>query len=304
MQRRGFIKFSVAEEIVTSAGEPFPDKLLAEKPDLSSQLEFMEVDTSIESSPDEDTHTSFNKDTPPVAHRTYSKILAFLLIFSVAIVFYKNRYIFSRPEMHFRYLKTTLENNVFGQDEAMPVISCSLDDMIHKRQVKLIALIGTTGVGKTHTANLLKKFFVPEHINDIIIPNFALTNELKYFSQNLIIIDNLKLTNLKALKEFIDKLPKNHRVLVVAIFNMHDVSFSNDVNDYSKINECGIDFNIAIFREVLQETVEKWLEGKLNDMGIDVSRHSEIMKHILSDDHVKVYGFKGLDAKLSVIGKA
>ncbi|KAK4872726.1 hypothetical protein RN001_014755 [Aquatica leii] len=259
-----------------------------------------------------------------VSHSTHvTTIVKLLLIFFVLlstflICFFKSTdlYLHLNPEIQFEDIKNALKEKILNQEEVVLTIGHNLDDLIETQLPKLLVFVGTTGVGKTYVANVMKSFYLQEHVHEVLpenLPNveshMAIVSNLDPYCYNLILIDNLRASHLDALTSFVRMLPDDYKLLIITIFNVHDtvngVHYTINADDYNliryKIDKLQMDFEFVVFRQLDQDVVKNWLKNRLHEKGVDSTRHDTLIEYMLRKNYVKNNGFKGLDAKLSLI---
>ncbi|KAB0792447.1 hypothetical protein PPYR_14406 [Photinus pyralis] len=264
---------------------------------------------------------SYVERTRPPTLTACAKLLLVLLgvcVLSVLYLFvYGDKYVVVNRLAQFNYLESDLEANLLDQKAAVRTIMDNVNRVNSRHGLsKLLAFIGTTGTGKTFAANILKRHFIPYHVNEIRKEDLnkldkAVVNSFDSCCCNLVIVDGLRAEDLSNLIKFIRSLPTDDfSIIIVSIFNIHDtddgLTYKINRDEYQQIRmtidtQAGIEFELLIFFEPREEVVEEWLRTKLKKKGVASSRHKSIIADLLRDDHLKKNGFKGLERKLSLI---
>ena len=207
-----------------------------------------------------------------------------------------------------------LQEKIYGQGNAMASLAYNLNhDRYH---LKVICLIGGTGVGKSYTMEIIRKNFPVK--KRIIEYNLALdydidTKALKSFdSYDLLIVENLKMRDLEVFNSILDALKENEDKCVTAfmIFNVENVNdyLSRDVDLIeSKTAITGstakrnIDISVIPFEPLSEQALEMCIMevARHSDLQLSQSQISEIKESLLVSDS----GCKGAYAKVQVIGR-
>ncbi|KAK5640001.1 hypothetical protein RI129_010812 [Pyrocoelia pectoralis] len=268
-----------------------------------------------------ETQSYLEQIDPPVIS-AFGKLLLVLLsicAFSMTgLMIYGERYITINRLSQFNHLQSDLEANLLGQREAIKLIVNSINVINSQHGVsKIMTFVGTTGVGKTFAANIIKRHFISDHVHEIrredlhkLVLDNVVINKLDVCCCNLIILDNLKGEDLSNVVQFINSLPtEQYSLIILPIFNVHHtddgVTYKINKTEYQNIrltiDNVGIDFDLVIFFEPAQDVVQDWLYRKLKQQGTAEDRYDFIIKDLLKDNQVKNRGFKGLEKKLSLI---
>ncbi|XP_017794157.1 PREDICTED: uncharacterized protein LOC108575776 [Habropoda laboriosa] len=123
-----------------------------------------------------------------------------------------------------------LQQKIHGQEKAISRIIRYFDE--NYSHLKVLCIIGGTGVGKSYTAKIITKHFPLK--NDIFIYDAVLDRSVDLAAQSslglqqLLVVENLKLKHLNIFSDIIDVLrkTKDKCVTVVAIFNVEEVNSS------------------------------------------------------------------------------
>lgn len=165
----------------------------------------------------------------------YLCIAIFLVIFVSALLFFTND-VSKDTNLQFENLRSEFKERVFSQQKAVSAVEKTLENMNNwQSKLKTLAFVGGMGVGKTFVANILKQHFPENLVHDVNFTQLkskTLEKKLNSCCCNLIIVDNLKVSDLYNLMKFIQTLPKDQLLLVVAIFSTQET----DANLVPKIN--------------------------------------------------------------------
>ncbi|RZC32949.1 hypothetical protein BDFB_001869 [Asbolus verrucosus] len=238
---------------------------------------------------------------------TFILFIVTLLIYDVILV--------AQDTVDVQAVKTDLLNNVYNQTEAVSIIIDSLNRLYNNEQhVQIVNFIGSTGVGKTFIANVLKRHFHPSvyELNgffDNIQKNVL--HKIKRASSsypNLIVIDDLTVTDIDKLLNFLKEIPQEVMALVVCIFNIqetdndlhHSISYAHSDKIIKKFNKAEILHKVAKFHEFDRNQASDWVIKQLILRGVDPQLHSDIVESVLLDQNVRYHGLKGLSSKINL----
>ncbi|CAD1478029.1 unnamed protein product, partial [Heterotrigona itama] len=201
-----------------------------------------------------------------------------------------------------------LQQKIHGQENAISnIISHVNQDVFY---LKVLCLIGGTGVGKSYTANIIIKHFpVKEEIliYDTLLHYSTNRNILDSFdSYQLIIMENLKLRNLDIFSNMIDVLnkKKDKCITVIAIFNIEEVNNNlertiNLIQSISSINEVlankKVDSLIVPYQPLNEETLQTCIieAATISNLTLTSNQINEIKQNLL----LSASGCKGAYAK-------
>lgn len=250
-------------------------------------------------------------DVPSLPITRHSGYLSTFILLILTLLVY-DLIIASGETIDFEALKTDLKNNVYNQSDVVHVITESLDK-IQKQDhiVDIVTFIGSTGVGKTFTANILKKYFLSFTYElrgskgQENIVNAIKQNSFKY---NLIIIDDLTLADVDNLFLFVKSMPHDVTALVVCIFNIqetdnlfnHRINYDHVDKIIRKFSSAEIPHTVAKFHEFTEDQVRGWVIKQLEMKGIDQQSYSKIVQSVVSSRNVKYNGLKGLNSKITL----
>lgn len=197
------------------------------------------------------------------------------------------------------------------QDHVKRITLRSLYEFHQTKSKIILVFVGTTGVGKTYTVNLVKKYFPDEEISNV---NFVLQPHINSIDQldsnicDFVIIDDLRIDNLEDVISYITKLP-DKCIFIIPIFNIHDVDdnmkYTMNKNHYETIkykfeSKFPSIANIVLFNNINRRTLEEWLKDELKKR--DISDEDDAIYSLLDGHDIEVYGFKGLVSKINVLG--
>lgn len=236
--------------------------------------------------------------------------LLFLLYFSFWL--FQIGILYVNSDVQLQNLRKDLLEEVYDQKGPINIIIQSLEHRNYWiNKIKVVAFIGSAGVGKTFITNILKKHFYSELVHEIYGNQFNIKSQwekiisgLKSCCLNLIIIDDLDKNEIITFFEFVHSLPEDHFILIVPVFSIqHSDDKLNYVINYDDINEIRQEFNnsnlfyeLAIFQLFNMDQVKDWLKKQ---MKIQNKKYSEkLINNILNNHNASYEGLKGLHAKL------
>ncbi|XP_044270760.1 uncharacterized protein LOC123015213 [Tribolium madens] len=247
------------------------------------------------------------EDKTPLGSSTHTGYIStFILLISTLIIY--DVVMVTNGTVDFEALKADLRNSVYNQSDSVRVITESLDKIQKNDQsVDVIIFMGSTGVGKTFTANILKKHFNP-FTYELRTPlhNEQIFSTIKRNRHNLLIIDDLTLDDTDNLVLFIKNIPQDVGALVVCIFNIQETDnlLNHRINhDYidkivDKMNLAKISYTVAKFHEFTEDQVKGWVIKQLEMKGVDKQFHSKIVQTVVGNQNVRYNGLKGLNSKI------
>lgn len=131
-------------------------------------------------------------------------------------------------------LKSVLDSSVFGQKHAIGEIVSTLSTFCSTRDpgLKLMALLGGTGVGKSYTTSIISEFFPwKENVQHFVLPlhysSLSVTEvcaKISSCGDNLIVVDGLVPSKTAGIVKFLQVLTKHGqsndgRVIVILVFS-------------------------------------------------------------------------------------
>ena len=216
--------------------------------------------------------------------------------------------------MFFSNATQELQQKIHGQENAISnIISHINQDIFY---LKVLCLVGGTGVGKSYTADIIAKHFPLKEeifIYDTLFPYSSNGNMLSLFdSYQLIIMENLKIRNLDIFATIIDVLNKKRDkcITVIAIFNIEEVNNNlertiNFTQSINSINEAladkMIDSLIVPYQPLNEGTLQTCIieAAAISNLTLMSNQINEIKQNLL----LSASGCKGAYAKVQVIGR-
>jgi hypothetical protein len=134
-------------------------------------------------------------------------------------------------------VRTVLENNIFGQKDAVYDIMSVLNTFYSTRDpgIVILAFVGGTGVGKSYTTSVISKLFPwEENVQHFVRPlhssSLAVNDVYAKFSpcgDNLVVMEDLVTSGAVNIAEFLQNLVKRSqsrgiRAIVILVFNNED----------------------------------------------------------------------------------
>ncbi|XP_017887873.1 uncharacterized protein LOC108629616 [Ceratina calcarata] len=208
-----------------------------------------------------------------------------------------------------------LQQAIHGQDDSVSKIITHLDqDFFY---LKVLCLVGGTGVGKSYTAEIIMKHFpLREEIftYDLLVDPLSDETSLSSLeSFHLIIMENLKLRNLDIFVNVIEKLSKKKDkcITIIAIFNVAEVDDNlkrkiDLAQSTNKIAEAlahkKIDSLIVPYQPLTEDVLEMCIikAARDSDLKLTSNQINEIKQSLLQSGS----GCKGAHAKAQVIGRS
>lgn len=242
--------------------------------------------------------------------------LSILPIITVIIAMFLNLNIPTVCNRETFFLNATeeLQQKINGQRNAMSQITTHLNQDIF--YLKVLCLIGGTGVGKSYTAQIIAKHFPLKEkifIYDILLNHHTdayLSKSLDLYQ--LIILENLKIQNLDIFSNMIDILnqTKPKCVTVIAIFNIEEVNdnLERKIDLTQSINTIRealvhkkIDSLIVPYEPLNEETLQMCIVEAATNSGLTLTldQINEVKQNLLLFGS----GCKGAYAKVQVVGR-
>lgn len=242
--------------------------------------------------------------------------LSILPIIAVIIAMFLNLNIPTVCNRETFFLNATeeLQQKINGQRNAMSQITTHLNQDIF--YLKVLCLIGGTGVGKSYTAQIIAKHFPLKEkifIYDILLNHHTdahLSKSLDLYQ--LIILENLKIQNLDIFSNMIDILnqTKPQCVTVIAIFNIEEVNdnLERKIDLTQSINTIRealvhkkIDSLIVPYEPLNEETLQMCIVEAATNSGLTLTldQINEVKQNLLLFGS----GCKGAYAKVQVVGR-
>lgn len=230
---------------------------------------------------------------------------------SAILLYFGDPFIVVNQVVQHNNIKLQLKESVLNQDDAVIIVSTSLEQQNHwTKKMKVLPFIGSSGVGKTHVSNILKKNFFIALIQEIIwnedINPEEISKNFKSCCLNLLIIDDLTVYKLDEVIKFLELLPTTVSVLAIPIFSVQHTNKQLEqiirYEDYRAI-ELGFDqsklyHEIVLFNEMNRDDAEVCLKRLVKDQKKE--ENINLIKTIVKDHDIKYQGLKGLHSKLYV----
>ncbi|XP_060833102.1 uncharacterized protein LOC132916791 [Bombus pascuorum] len=257
-----------------------------------------------------------NKNSPKKKRNMLycSFILAMLLTTPLMIALFLDSDIpkFCNREMFFSNATQELQQKIYGQRNAMSQITTFLNQDTFC--LKVLCLIGGTGVGKSYTAQIIAQHFPWNE--KIFIYDMSLNYHIDAYLSNsldsyeLIILENLKMQNLDIFSNIIDTLNQTECVTVIAIFNIEEVNnnlerkidFRQAMKDLRDELFCRKIDNLIVPYEPLNEEVLQMCiveAATTSGLTLTLDQVNEIKQYLLLFGS----GCKGAYAKVQVVGR-
>lgn len=241
------------------------------------------------------------------------------VILGVALVGYavysQHFLLFVNHDVQLDRIRTTLSESVHEQQRVIDTVVRIMEHRMNWRsKQKLIALTGPPGVGKTHVANIIKKHFHHSLVKDIFaseltyrIKRDRITSGLNNCCLNLIVIDDIRRSDIVEMIAFLQSLPKEYFILILSIFNFHDTDDLNYEFDMKHVRhvrdsleDSDLYYEVIIFDHFNDIQVKDWLKKEMQSRNVDENLHHKIINSVLEGHEPKLHGLKGLGAKLSL----
>ncbi|XP_067216341.1 uncharacterized protein [Linepithema humile] len=162
-----------------------------------------------------------------------------------------------------------LKKEIYGQDEAIETLIEYLE--LDTPSLKVLALVGGTGVGKTYTVQIIKENFPREYTVHQYYPPIKNVKSINFsfLYPDLIILENLKERDLKDVVDFLKRrsdVSSDRYVTVIAVFNIEqiDVDFTRSIDWNHSLNviensfaDGNIDVKIIPYASLSEDALEK-----------------------------------------------
>lgn len=240
----------------------------------------------------------------------YSKVkqalCACLLICLIAIsifVFLLSVPLYEDQDKHSNTFATAvveLKKEIFGQDQAVEILTKYLQQ--DSPFLKIIALVGGTGVGKSYTVEIIRK-------------NFYEKNSNHFFSlrKDLLVLENLREEDSLDIIKFVkmhQKTYDNRYGTILVVFNVEqmndDSTRSIDLNKSVNVMkntfvDANLDIKIIPYESLSEDALEKCIIKIAKNIDITLSQDQiAIIKRQLIENNT---GCKGAYSKIQVIGR-
>ncbi|KAL6442238.1 hypothetical protein ACFW04_002480 [Cataglyphis niger] len=227
---------------------------------------------------------------------SFIAILLFVLLFFVSLQDDQN----DKHSNTFVTAVVELKKQIFGQDRAVEVLTEYLPQ--DSPFLKIIALVGGTGVGKSYTAEIIRK-------------NFYERSSYRFFSSraDLFVLENLREEQLLDTIKFIKTHQETygHRYgTILAIFNVEqmDDNSTRSIDLNKSINtirntfaDANLDIKIIPYEPLSENALEKCIINTAKNIRLTLSRDQiALIKQQLIENNA---GCKGAYGKIQVIGR-
>ncbi|XP_029667620.1 uncharacterized protein LOC115238167 [Formica exsecta] len=223
-------------------------------------------------------------------------ILLFVLLFFVPLQDDQN----DKHSNTFATAVVELKKQIFGQDRAIEVLTDYIPQ--DSPSLKIIALVGGTGVGKSYTAEIIRKNFHERS-----------SNRLFFSRADLFVLENLREEHLLDTIKFVKTHQETygHRYgTILAIFNVEQMSDDStrsiDLNKSistirSTFADANLDIKVIPYEPLSEETLEKCIIDVAKNIKKTLSRDQiALIKQQLIENNT---GCKGAYGKVQVIGR-
>ncbi|XP_076764383.1 uncharacterized protein LOC143431495 [Xylocopa sonorina] len=235
-----------------------------------------------------------------------------MVIFSLFLNF--NLYAICDRTTLFSNASQELQQKLYGQENAISSIVEHLSNDLS--YLKILCLIGGTGVGKSYTAEIIATHFPLKSkifVYDALLDYSMDTNAFNSFdSYQLIIIENLKLMNLDTFSNMIDVLSKmkDKCITVMAIFNVEEVNDNLErkvdlLQGMNRVNEAlaktKMDTLIIPYQLLSEEVLEICIAQAAiaSNLKLTLEQINEIKQSLLLSGS----GCKGAYAKVQIVAR-
>lgn len=215
-------------------------------------------------------------------------------------------------KLHFFNASIELQQKVYGQNKVIPSLIEFLET--YKACTRLAILVGSTGVGKSYTIDIIRRNFPNQNkILQYTPPlNKADINAISSYRCNLIVLENLRendILDVVNLSTNIFKLKKTC-ITILAVINMEKVSRNLDrtIELDTKIKEITAAFsktdnNAYIFgyKPLSEEVLEKCIMQAMKDS--DLKLNKDKIQQVKQSLLISKSGCKGAYAKVQIIGR-
>ncbi|KAK2587877.1 hypothetical protein KPH14_003974 [Odynerus spinipes] len=213
---------------------------------------------------------------------------------------------------YFSNASIELQHKIYGQDEIILPLIRFLET--YKACARMAVLVGSTGVGKSYTIDIIRRNFpTGSKILQYIPPlNKVEINEISSYRCNLVIFENLKENDILDVIDLSTEILKLEKtcVTILAVFNVEKVSreLSRTIQLDGKVAEikaafskANINANIFGYKLLNEEALEKCIEQAIKDSYLDLSKNQvqEVKQSLLTSNS----GCKGAYAKVQIIAK-
>lgn len=257
-------------------------------------------------------------------HNYFWPILFFLLL-PISVVFLSVAFNqedlvkqFCAPTMNFTKAAKEIESRVYGQEKAVTQLLEFLETKMGSG-FSTLALVGGTGVGKSHTANLMQNNLPRKHSVLRYSPPFLGPSEDEAYEAlstcgcNLVILENSRVEDIDTAAAFAGNLKTrspNYCVLILAIFNTQTISgsFVKDIDlEGSKrmieesFAEKELEVEVVVYEYLDSDALNKCIAEAAKDLKIQLSKRE--VDYIRQGLVLAQSGCKGAYSKAQLFAK-
>ncbi|XP_047359384.1 uncharacterized protein LOC124952878 isoform X1 [Vespa velutina] len=255
-----------------------------------------------------------NKDSVHYCYKIAFFILLPIFVFLIAAFLNQEEDVkyTCNHKLHFSNASIELQQKIYGQNKVIPSLIEFLET--HKACTRFAILVGSTGVGKSYTIDIIRRNFPRQ--NKILQYNSPLNkadiNGISSYRCNLIVFENLRENDILDVVNFstnIFKL-KNTCITMLAVINVEKVSHNLDrtIELDAKIEEITAVFSKANndayifgYKPLSEETLEKCIMQAMKDSGLKLNKDK--IQQVKQSLLVSNSGCKGAYAKVQIIGR-
>ncbi|EFN80398.1 uncharacterized protein LOC105186915 isoform X2 [Harpegnathos saltator] len=213
----------------------------------------------------------------------------------------------------FANVTVELKKRVYGQDRAMQAVGDYL--RLDEPTLKIIALVGGTGVGKSYTVSIVESNFPKYSVRRYFSPISMTMNNVSFsfLYPKLIVLENLKEHDLPDVVNFLktrEQVDVNQYITVLAVFNVEhmdndsirtiDLDRSTEAIRNSFAGE-NLDVKVIVYEPLSEDVLEKCIADAARDSKVTLSNGDvEFLKKHLAINNA---GCKGAYRKVQVIGR-
>ena len=223
---------------------------------------------------------------------------------------------FCDPSFNFTNVTKQLKKLVYGQNRGVADITNFFETSVEN--FKIFALVGGTGVGKTHVANVIKSSLPENYYSFEYFPPLynkirQVYSELSTCQCNLLILENLGTEDISDAAFFSQAL-KNRAtdlcVFILALFNTqvtdnnlrHSIDLEGSVKNIEDgFRKEGIEVKAVGFEPLSEESIMKCIMEAIKDSHLKLSEEDIIQ--VRQSLYTANSGCKGAYSKVQLLGK-
>ncbi|XP_032674432.1 uncharacterized protein LOC116845624 isoform X2 [Odontomachus brunneus] len=242
--------------------------------------------------------------------KMFLSLLVPLCVVFTSLVFREQSY---QHSTIFANVTAELKKRIYGQDRAVEAMGEYL--RLNEPTLKVIALVGGTGVGKSYTIEIVESNFPKYSVRRYFPPIVITMNDVgfSFLYPKLIVLENLKEHDLAHVVDFLkirENVATNQYITVLAVFNVEhmndnltrnmDLERSAEAIRNSFANE-NLDVKVITYEPLGEDVLKKCIADAVHHSGMTLSDHDvEFVKQQLMINNV---GCKGAYSKVQVIGR-